>query len=41
VVFGVLLSKVALIIDKRNPQAKAFNEKMQVLVAFILLPVAV
>ena len=35
VVFGALLSKVALIIDKRNPQAKAFSEKMGEFKAFI------
>ena len=35
VVFGAMLSKVALTIDKRNPRAKAFQEKIGEFKAFI------
>lgn len=35
IVFGALISKVTTLIDKRNPQAKAYKEKMDEVKAFL------
>jgi hypothetical protein len=35
VVFGALVAKVAAVLDKRNPQERAFNKKMYELRLFL------